>query len=223
MKKGNAENLLSSNSERDESRSTSRERLLDAAEQLFAEAGFNGVSVRRIVEVAGVNLGAIPYYFGTKEELFREVLFRRASPLRDLRRQLLAELFERSPEPSLEEVVWVLIEPAFRASRENDAFRKLLGRASTDPAPEVRRILAEVYSIEFMTVPKILRERLKDLDETEFFWKLNCFYGVMLFVQADTGKIQTIAGQDFDTSQPAVALKYVVPFLCAGLRAKIAK
>ena len=45
---------------------SSRERLLDAAEELFAEAGFNGVSVRQIVERASVNLGAIPYHFGTK-------------------------------------------------------------------------------------------------------------------------------------------------------------
>jgi AcrR family transcriptional regulator len=220
MKKVKAD-VVAEGSKENEPRTTSRERLLDAAEQLFAEFGFNGVSVRKIVDVARVNLGAIPYHFGTKEELFREVLLRRAGPLRDLRRQLLAELFARNPTPSLEEVLWVLIEPAFRTNRENDAFRKLLGRASTDPAPEVRRMLAEVYSIDFMTVPKTLREQLKDLDETEFFWKLNCFYAVMLFVQADTGKIQTIAGQDFDTSQPAVALKYVVPFLAAGLRAKI--
>ena len=50
-----------------------RERLLDAAETLFARYGFNGVSARDIVKVAGVNLGALPYYFGTKENLFKEV------------------------------------------------------------------------------------------------------------------------------------------------------
>jgi hypothetical protein len=72
-----------------------------------------------------------------------------------------------------------------------------------------------------MIVPSTLRSYFHAMDETEFHWKLNCFYGVMLFVQADTGKIQTIAGDGFDTSQPAVALKYVVPFLAAGLRARV--
>ena len=57
--------------------STSRERLLDAAEELFADYGFNGVSVRQIVEAAKVNLGAIPYHFGTKENLFKQVIYRR--------------------------------------------------------------------------------------------------------------------------------------------------
>ncbi len=198
-----------------------RERLLDAAEELFADAGFNGVSVRQIVDRASVNLGAIPYHFGTKENLFKEVLLRRAEPLREERRRLLGELVARDPDPSLEDLIYVLLEPAFRTSRENAAFRRLLGRASMDPAPEVRRLMVEIYNRDFITVPWVLRDKLKALDDVEFYWKLNCFYGVMLFVQADTGKIQTIAGDGFDTSQPAVALKYVVPFLAAGLRAKV--
>ncbi len=61
------------------------------------------------------------------------------------------------------------------------------------------------------------------LPDQEFYWKLNCFYGVMIFVQADVGKIQTIAGRNFDTSRPDVALKHVIPFLAAGFRAVGAK
>jgi len=198
---------------------TSRERLLDAAETLFADFGFNGVSVRQIVERAGVNLGAIPYHFGTKENLFKEVLLRRATPLREERKRRLDAL---SPDAPLEDVLTALLEPAFRANRENQAFRRLLGRASMDPAPEVRRLLVEIYTLDFMTVPGALRQALAALPDDEFFWKLNCFYGVMLFVQADTGKIQTIAGETFDTSQPEVALKFVIPFLAAGFRAVIA-
>jgi AcrR family transcriptional regulator len=200
---------------------SSRERLLDAAEELFAEAGFNGVSVRQIVERASVNLGAIPYHFGTKENLFKEVLLRRAKPLREERQRMMAELLKTTASPSLEQILWVLLEPAFRTSRENAAFRRLLGRASMDPAPEVRRLMVEIYTPDFITVPKALRTYLDAMDETEFYWKLNCFYGVMLFVQADTGKIQTIAGEGFDTSQPAIALKYVIPFLAAGMRASV--
>jgi AcrR family transcriptional regulator len=168
-----------------------------------------------------VNLGAIPYHFGTKENLFKEVVLRRARPLRAERRRLLDELFRTNPDPSLEDLLWAMLEPAFRTSRENDAFRRLLGRASMDPTPEVRRLMVEIYTLDFMVVPNVLRDHFRSMDETEFHWKLNCLYGVMLFVQADTGKIQTIAGAGFDTSQPAVALKYVIPFLAAGFRATI--
>ncbi|MGQ7792043.1 TetR/AcrR family transcriptional regulator [Faunimonas sp. B44] len=200
---------------------SSRERLLDAAEELFAEVGFNGASVRQIVERASVNLGAIPYHFGTKENLFKEVMLRRARPLRAERQRMLEALFAADPEPALEDLLYAMLEPAFRTSRENEAFRRLLGRASMDPTPEVRRLMIEIYTLDFMVVPRALREHFAAMDETEFHWKLNCLYGVMLFVQADTGKIQTIAGEGFDTSQPAVALKYVIPFLAAGFQAPV--
>ena len=196
-------------------------KLLDAAEVLFADFGFNGVSVRDIVERAQANLSAIPYHFGTKESLFKEVIRRRAGPLRDERDRLLQALHSRRKKPSPEEIITALLKPAFRTSHDNDAFRRLLGRASTDPAPEVRKLLAEIYTNEFMIVPKTLRKMLIRMPDQEFYWKLNCFYGVMLFVQADTGKIQTIAGPDFDTSNPETALKYVIPFLVAGFFAKV--
>lgn len=196
-----------------------RERLLDAAEQLFAAYGFNGVSVRTIVERAGVNLGAIPYYFGTKENLFKEVFYRRAIPLQAEREALLRRLQASGRKPTVEDVLWALLEPAFRAARGNEAFRRLLGRASMDPTPEVSKLLAEIYTPDFTVVPRHLREVCPHLNPDEFYWRLNCLYGVMLFVLADTGKIQTLAGKTFDTSSPDIALKYVIPFLAAGLRA----
>lgn len=58
-----------------------KDRLLSAAEELFAERGFDGVSVRDITGKAGVNLGSLTYHFGTKERLFAEVLTRRSEPL----------------------------------------------------------------------------------------------------------------------------------------------
>ena len=140
-------------------------------------------------------------------------------PLREERERLLNAITAEGREPTLEEVLLAMLEPAFRANRENDAFRRLLGRASMDPTPAVRRLMLDIYSRDFMLVPRVLRDFLRTMDAEEFHWKLNCFYGVMMFVQADTGKIQSIAGDDFDTSQPAVALRYVIPFLAAGLRA----
>ncbi|MHC4555307.1 MAG: TetR/AcrR family transcriptional regulator, partial [Planctomycetota bacterium] len=53
-----------------------RDRLLDAAEALFCEKGFEGVSVRELTATAGCNLAAVNYYFGGKEKLYTE-MFRR--------------------------------------------------------------------------------------------------------------------------------------------------
>lgn len=54
-----------------------RERILDAAERLFMESGYEGTSMRMITGEAGVNLAAVNYHFGSKEALLREVFRRR--------------------------------------------------------------------------------------------------------------------------------------------------
>lgn len=59
-------------------RGTRKDRILDAAEALFAKRGYYGVSVREITRQAGVQLALASYHFGTKEEMFRQVVARRA-------------------------------------------------------------------------------------------------------------------------------------------------
>jgi TetR/AcrR family transcriptional regulator len=59
---------------------TTRERLLDVASDLFAERGFDGVSVRDITRAAHANLGAVTYHFQSKEALFAEVVSRELAP-----------------------------------------------------------------------------------------------------------------------------------------------
>jgi AcrR family transcriptional regulator len=60
-----------------------RERLLHTAERLFAARGFTATSVREITDGAEANLGAVNYYFRSKENLYAEVFTRRAELLRD--------------------------------------------------------------------------------------------------------------------------------------------
>lgn len=196
-----------------------RTRLLDAAERLFADHGFNGVSTRRLSEAANVNQGSIPYYFGTKHGLFREVFVRRIAGVQEERHARMQALMAASPKPDVVDVLKALLEPAFRHSRDSEHFRRLAGRVATDPTPEVRLILGELYSESSVMIHKTLRAACPDLDEKEFYWRLFCVYGVMLYVQADTGKIQTLAGEDFDTSNPEIALQHALNFVVAGMRA----
>lgn len=198
---------------------SSRDRLLDAAEWLFAEIGYAGVAVREIAGRADVNLGSIPYYFGTKENLLKEVLLRRVMPLRQERRERLDAVLKDSAKPKVEDILRAILEPAFRQSREHDVYRKLAGRLATDPTPEVRKVMDELFSPKTLVFPKALRAACPQLESEEFNWRLMCVYGAMFYVQADTGRMQTVAGPGFDTSNPDRALKYVIPFLAAGLRA----
>ena len=196
-----------------------RKRLLDAAEALFADYGFSVVTVREIAARADANLGAIPYHFGTKENLFKYVMLRRIQPIRSERERRLRELEASGTPVDTGKLLEILLDPALRGSRQNDQFRKLVGRSATDPTPEVRAILDEIYDVRTLHLIRKLRESLPNLPDEEFYWRLMCVYGVMFYVQADTGRIQSVAGKDFKTSEVKTALKYVLPFLEAGLLA----
>lgn len=204
-----------------EKKDSSRERLLDAAEALFAEIGYAGVSVREIAARAKVNLGSIPYYFGTKEKLLKEVLMRRVLPIKAERERLLNLVLD-NPKPTIESILYAVLAPAFRSSREQSVYRKLAGRLATDPTPDVRKVMDEIYNPRTLMFPKALRSVCPQVDIEEFYWRLMCVYGSMFYVQADTGRMQAVAGPKFDTSDPDLALKYVIPFLAAGLRAPAA-
>ncbi len=82
-----------------------RERILDAAERLFAEKGFDGAPVREITAQAGCNIAAVNYHFGSKENLYREVFRRRLVALRDHRLARLEAVAGGEDRPSLEVVL----------------------------------------------------------------------------------------------------------------------
>src|SRR6476659_7818141 len=75
-------------------------RILDAAEMLFMEHGFEATSLRAITAAAAVNLAAVNYHFGSKEELFQSVLPRRLDPMNQRRLELLTRFeAEAAPKP----------------------------------------------------------------------------------------------------------------------------
>lgn len=114
-----------------------RNRLLDAAEQLFAERGYDGASVRDINDIARVNSGAIHYHFGTKDDLFRAVVDRRGSILSEDRLARLADCAEGPHRPPLiEQIIAAYIipyaNPALGTRQERLRFARLRARLIAD-------------------------------------------------------------------------------------------
>src|SRR3954471_17969486 len=110
--------------------SDTKTRILDAAEQLFTEQGFEATSLRSLTTAAGVNLAAVNYHFGTKEELFQAVLTRRLDPMNQERIELL-ERVERQAggkPATVEKVIFAMLIPALRIARD-EAREELPARA----------------------------------------------------------------------------------------------
>jgi AcrR family transcriptional regulator len=189
---------------------TSRDRLLDAGERLFAEHGYDGVALRAIADGAKVNLGIIPYFFGTKANLFKAVMLRRIEPIQRERHARLQALLAKPHLMTIEAVLMALLEPVFSVSRE---------RSASDPAPEVRKVMDEIYDPATVLTPTALKLLCPHLEADEFHWRFACLYGAMFYIQADTGRMQSIAGPGFDTSRPDTALPYLIPAFAAFFRA----
>ena len=101
-------------------------KILDAAEELFADRGYYGVSIRQITSKAGVELALVNYHFGKKENLFHEVINRRAAEHCDgFWKALKAVKAEADGKPlRVEAVIRAFCAPIF------DAFKEALPGAS---------------------------------------------------------------------------------------------
>lgn len=121
-----------------------RERLLDAAERCFAEQGYQATSLRELTRAAGVNLAAVHYHFGSKEDLALAVFRRRLGPVNRRRLELL-DAAEAADSPSLEAVLDAFLRPAVEfATAHGPTQARLLARIHYGSPRELRlRILAE--------------------------------------------------------------------------------
>ena len=96
------------------------ERILDAAEELFADLGFDATSTRAITTRAGVNLAAVNYHYGSKDALIEAVFARRLVPLNRERLELLDRVEARAGAggPAVESIVEAFVRPPMRKIRE---------------------------------------------------------------------------------------------------------
>lgn len=129
--------------------SDTRQRLLDAAEWLFIEKGYEAMSLRHITTRAGANLAAVNYHFGGKEALVHELLSQRLDRLNRERLHLLSVCEQQNPQGlDATAILGMLFVPAFRLSHGSvagPAFMRLLGRVYSDPSPFISSYLQQHY------------------------------------------------------------------------------
>ena len=176
-------------------RTTSRQagdtksRILDAAETLFIECGYEAMSLRQITSKAEVNLAAVNYHFGSKESLMHAMLSRRLDLLNEARLKLL-DRFDAllGPRLTCEHVLGAMFIPALRVSRDTqlggNAFLRLLGRAYTDPSPFIRDFLGAHYASVAERFFAAFQRALPHLPREELGWRLRFATGALSGVLA---------------------------------------
>lgn len=205
-------------------RTNTRERILDAAERLFAAHGFAGTSLRAVTREAEVNLAAVHYHFGTKEDLLRAVLDRVVVPVNRERLERLGQLEAGSgDEPlSVEGILEAFLAPTLRSIRDlgerGVIITRLLGRSYTEPIELVQRLAREQFGEVEQRFTEALGRALPHLPEAELHWRFKFIVGVLTFVMADAGRPGEYAADLSDVDGMAGRL---VAFLAAGLQAPV--
>lgn len=203
-------------------------RILDAAESLFMEHGFEATSLRAMTAAADVNLAAVHYHFGSKEELFQSVLARRLDPMNRERLDLLTRLEAKAAPsaPSCERILSAFLAPALALARDPERggkdFLRLLGRAYADPAPFIRHFLSQQYSETIARFKTAFAHALPHLPARELSWRLHFIMGALSYTLAGTDALKLIAELNpHETSNDEVLLRRLAPFLLAGLTAPL--
>ncbi len=204
-----------------------RKAILDAAERLFSEQGFEGASMRAITSAAGVNVAAANYHFGAKEALFKATLARRIGPVNEERLRLLEAIEAESGRrrPAVEKVLEALVAPALRLSRDKRRggliFMRLLGRLFADPGDRLQALFLEQFEDIGKRFMPVFQRALPKLPPVELMWRIHFVIGVMAHTMADTQKLRHISHGVCDPTDTEGIVGRMVTFLAAGMKAPI--
>lgn len=202
-------------------RPDTRTRILDAAEHLFAERGYRGTSVRAITDLAGVNLAAVGYHFGSKAELMSAVARRVVEPINTAQCAGLDRLLAGTADPGVAELVEAFAGPLFDgmpAGDEGGARRsRLIMMILSDPAEEVRGwtgagqdTLRERYLAAFARA-------LPDLSPEELWFRIR---GVLAVTAVDRVEVHQRPTPDRPSPEAGeAARRWAVTFLTAAMSA----
>ncbi len=200
-----------------------RQRILDCAEELFADAGFHATSVRDIATLAGCQFALIGYHFGAKSELLDHVLARRSSVLNDERMERLDRLRDRNKgKPiAIRDLVEAFVGAIMERAGQGDAgwsnYTRLIAAIAisaewsylTDKHfnQVARQYIAEMKR----SLPKVTDERLHQA----FFFLL----GAMCTVCARPDRVETLSQGRFGSKEVAHMTESLYTFLAGGITA----
>jgi AcrR family transcriptional regulator len=200
------------------------ERILDAAEQLFARRGFYGVSLRDITQEAGVDVALVSYHFGGKRELFTAVFERRAEVLNRERLELLEEVRRRAlpGRPTLEAIVTAFTQPLLdRSERGGPGWKSYFALvAYVNNSPEFGPVMMTRHFDPL--VDKFiagLRAALPECPPREIYWGYQFLTGALTLTFAETGRIDALSGGLCRASDLDSVHERLSPYVAAGFRA----
>lgn len=200
----------------DSHREDVQNRLLDAAEALFCEKGFDGVSVRELTAAAGCNLAAVNYYFGGKDKLYAE-MFRRQFGIMIQENMESIDRVMAEPGVSLEDLLAAVMKPAICSVVENETGGKvmrLLVRAVLNQQIDRKSFASDMKTRLFARLSQAILQLVPEIDSDKILLIVFSVDGAILhpFLFMDFYQ-ETIPELSIDD-----LLGHMVRFVAAGIR-----
>lgn len=204
-----------------------KEQILDKAEELFAEQGIDGVSLRAITQAAAVNLASVHYYFGSKEALVKAVFARRLAAVNRGRIALLdaAEREAGDGPLAVESIFHALFAPAIQLAQDplrGRRFMRLCGRFYAEAADYLEAVFEEEFAELVQRLDRAFRRAAPHLAKKELGWRVHFAIGAMVHTMMDSDRIRRWTQGLCDPANVEETVNAMVRFASAGLNAPAA-
>ena len=201
-----------------------KQRILDAAEHLFARNGYHATSLRGITTTADANLAAVNYHFGSKEALLEAVIVRRLDPLNEIRRGQLEALLQKAELagelPCCREVLRAFVEPTLRLRQqgsEAEDFIALIGRTLAEPRGIAMSIFLRHMQPLLQRIFQALALSLPTLTEQDLFWRMHFTMGCLSHIMRCHERYSMVP-ENVNIDLPVDELiEYFLDFTTAGM------
>jgi AcrR family transcriptional regulator len=199
---------------------STKDRILGAAEELFAQYGFSGTSLRQVTSRADVNIAAVNYHFGSKENLVNEVFRRRMDEMSGKRLTALKAAVDARA--GLDVILAAFVEPALAMAQDRHggaSFMRVIARAYAEKNDALRKFLSDHYGHVLREFAKAIAAVVPELSKEELYWRLDFLAGALTYAMSDFGLIKRPSGTS-EAAHRARAARELIHFAAAGFRSR---
>lgn len=199
-----------------------RERILDAAEELFAAHGFHGTSMRDVANSIECGIALVTYHFGTKDVLFSTVIKRRAAYMAHERMRALdtARTKAQGDPVSVEDIVtgyvWPFVERSAAGGRGWKNYSLFIARHAN--SPEFAKVIGEHYDPVARQYVNELERTFPNMPPMDIYYAFSFMVGAMVSIVAEPGRVEHLSHGQIKANNVEAAFKRMLPFFSAGFR-----
>jgi AcrR family transcriptional regulator len=198
-----------------------RQRLIDAAEELFAHKGFDGTSIRDITTKANCNLASINYHFGDKQELYEELFRQRLREMREARLESIKTAMAGGKKATLENLLHnysvAFLEP-FADRKRSQRFMQLFARELVEQRLPKNMFLEEMAVPVMNALEEALRAVCPNLDKLTAQMCIHSVVGQLIHVAHINAMFEGEQGRVLAPFDTASAIDHIVKFSAAGIK-----